>query len=30
LLHVFSARDDRPVIAAIKGRYERPLREIFE
>lgn len=30
LLHVFSARDDGPVIAAIKGRYERPLREIFE
>jgi len=29
-LHVFSARDDEPVIAAIKGRYEGPLREIFE
>ncbi|HEY8924244.1 MAG TPA: Na+/H+ antiporter subunit E [Polyangia bacterium] len=30
LLHVLSTRDDEPVIAAIKGRYERPLREIFE
>lgn len=30
LLHVFSASDDGPVVAAIKGRYERPLREIFE
>jgi multicomponent K+:H+ antiporter subunit E len=30
LLHVFSARDEGAVIAAIKGRYERPLREIFE
>jgi multicomponent K+:H+ antiporter subunit E len=30
LLHVFSASADEPVVAAIKGRYERPLREIFE
>jgi multicomponent K+:H+ antiporter subunit E len=30
LLHVFSASDDEPVVAMIKGRYERPLREIFE
>jgi multicomponent K+:H+ antiporter subunit E len=30
LLHVFSARDEGSVVAAIKGRYERPLREIFE
>lgn len=30
LLHVFDARDDASVIAAIKGRYEGPLREIFE
>ena len=30
LLHVFSASDDAQVVAAIKGRYERPLREIFE
>jgi multicomponent K+:H+ antiporter subunit E len=30
LLHVFSASEDGPVVAAIKGRYERPLREIFE
>lgn len=29
LLHVFSASDDAPVIAAIKGRYEGPLLEIF-
>jgi multicomponent K+:H+ antiporter subunit E len=30
LLHVFSASEDGPVVAAIKDRYERPLREIFE
>jgi multicomponent K+:H+ antiporter subunit E len=30
LLHVFSAPEDGPVVAAIKDRYERPLREIFE
>jgi multicomponent K+:H+ antiporter subunit E len=30
LLHVFSASDDEPVVAMIKERYERPLREIFE
>jgi multicomponent K+:H+ antiporter subunit E len=30
LLHVFSASNDELVVAAIKGRYERPLREIFE
>jgi multicomponent K+:H+ antiporter subunit E len=30
LLHVFSASEDEPVVAMIKGRYERPLREIFE
>jgi multicomponent K+:H+ antiporter subunit E len=30
LLHVFSASADEPVVAAIKGRYERALREIFE
>jgi multicomponent K+:H+ antiporter subunit E len=30
LLHVFSVSDDGRVVAAIKGRYERPLREIFE
>ena len=30
LLHVFSASDDAPIIAMIKGRYERPLREVFE
>ena len=30
LLHVFSASDDALVVAAIKDRYERPLREIFE
>lgn len=30
LLHVFSAAEDEPVVAMIKGRYERPLREIFE
>ena len=30
LLHVFSAAEDGPVVAAIKDRYERPLREIFE
>jgi multicomponent K+:H+ antiporter subunit E len=30
LLHVFSASEPGPVVAAIKGRYERPLREIFE
>jgi multicomponent K+:H+ antiporter subunit E len=30
LLHVFSALEEEPIIAAIKGRYERPLREIFE
>jgi multicomponent K+:H+ antiporter subunit E len=30
LLHVFSASNDELVVAAIKGRYEGPLREIFE
>jgi multicomponent K+:H+ antiporter subunit E len=30
LLHVFSASDDEPIVAMIKGRYEAPLREIFE
>lgn len=30
LLHVFSARDEELVVATIKGRYEGPLREIFE
>jgi multicomponent K+:H+ antiporter subunit E len=30
LLHVFSVRDEASVVAAIKGRYEQPLREIFE
>jgi len=30
LLHVFAVDDQARVIAAIKHRYERPLREIFE
>lgn len=30
LLHVFAVDDEARVIAAIKQRYERPLREIFE
>jgi len=30
LLHVFDSGDDAAVVAAIKGRYESPLREIFE
>ena len=30
LIHVLSVGDEAEVVAAIKGRYERPLREIFE
>jgi len=30
LLHAFDVRDDTLVVAAIKDRYERPLKEIFE
>lgn len=29
-LHVLDLRDEAGLIATIKGRYERPLREIFE
>jgi len=30
LLHVFDTRDEASVVETIKGRYERPLKEIFE
>ena len=30
LIHIFEVDDEARVIAAIKDRYERPLREIFE
>jgi multicomponent K+:H+ antiporter subunit E len=30
LLHVLSLDDEAAVVATIKERYERPLREIFE
>ena len=30
LIHVFSVQDEAAVVTAIKERYERPLREIFE